>query len=1063
MQTVSTSYTNAYETAHSLRSLPRVIFEWNYNRIAQTVVASNGGDTKEDENFPISSIANALRGGSGLSKARVGEARTYRSAENVSEQFRTVGPRANYKYWTSTNQSNAARSISNVNPQVIYSPAILVNKIVIGVEQSWASPTTWTVSVTYDGNTWTSVASNTSHSIDSKGQIVIRRALESIRGVRMSITALSQPNAHANVIEISARREEDLSAVVMSCSTNRSTDESSTIFPVGQITSNTASVVLDNTDERFDKDNTASTFHGLLDTNVKVSIAYGTDVSNFGGSVMEYVPQGVYYVDSWNTSTENSIVEVPCTDYSKFFQQMQMHSVLFTDRTPGQIIGEILSSVGYTNYAIDISNFENQVRIPFVWFTDEDTVWDAMQSICSSVQGTLYTDENGTVRFVTRDKTYENASQAPDYQISAENVGGVLANLQGVEHDFVVEANKVIVNYKPLVANSRKTPVDRMVEINLPFHRTRRFNRREYDTTPIDSVLWKPENTVTLRASQLQRPITVANMDAATAKEIYINIAVAGTWPFRATVNIEGEIMSYNGKEYRWWKNGKVQETIVKTREEQNNIDDMQADLATRHRHQYTGRLVNVQRGLQGSKPAYHGPNLTDWQCWRKNSNNSVDRTQVRMTQSGSEMILWGYPGDSQGTYTTAHRGYFKDDYRVYGTRLRFANTAYRVGTAGMFWQMQSDNKQGYYVEINLTNHASKTMKGAIGEVRVYRMMSDGSRRALPDSRANAFGYSMPVVKNQWIDIDVTSSGEGTYNVYVNGLLRSSFRDPSGTLPKGTWGTFVRDHSVAAFEYFYVCNTADGTTPDIDVSTFQHKVTGGFVSGFADREVSRKSAKYVNWYMDEFGPWVHEMRKFQVEFDKVPALDAHVYLSNSWDAYLIEGNRTPFDATFWIANSGRDNAVLNGDDPTVYLGGGDIKQQLLLYGQLITEDEESSVDTEQEGIYKTGDATDNTVTYTDEYAIRKRGVVELTIDSKWIQSRSQAEALGSWIVNHWSEPVDNVTAEGFFSPAIQLGDLVSVNYPDRNMSSAQHRYHVVGISTSFEGGISISLTLRRVR
>lgn len=380
-----------------------------------------------------------------------------------------------------------------------------------------------------------------------------------------------------------------------------------------------------------------------------------------------------------------------------------------------------------------------------------------------------------------------------------------------------------------------------------------------------------------------------------------------------------------------------------------------------------------------------------------------------------------------------------------------------------MFWQMQSDNKQGYYVEINLSSHAHGTMKGAIGEIRVYRMMADGTRRALPGRFTNAYGWTMPVVKNQSVDIEVTSSGAGHYNVFVNGILRTSFTDPSGTLPKGTWGTFVRDHTVAAFEYFYVCNTADGTIPAIDGSSFQHKVTGGFVSGFADREKSRRSPFYVNWYMDEFGPWVHEMRKFQVEFDKIPALDAHVYLSNTWDAYLIEGNRTAFDATFWIANSGRDNAVINGDDPTVYLGGGDIKQQLLLYGQLITEEEESSVNTEQEGIYKTEDATETTVTFSNEYAIRKRGVVELTVDSKWIQSRSQAEALGSWIVNHWSEPVDNITVTGYFSPALQLGDLVSIDYPDRNMTPDKHKYHVVGISNSFQNGISTSLTLRRVR
>jgi hypothetical protein len=45
---------------------------------------------------------------------------------------------------------------------------------------------------------------------------------------------------------------------------------------------------------------------------------------------------------------------------------------------------------------------------------------------------------------------------------------------------------------------------------------------------------------------------------------------------------------------------------------------------------------------------------------------------------------------------------------------------------------------------------------------------------------------------------------------------------------------------------------------------------------------------------------------------------------------------------------------------------------------------------------------------------------------------------------------------------LEIGDVVAVDYPDKNLNPAYAKYFVVGIDTSWENGISTVLTLRRL-
>jgi hypothetical protein len=197
--------------------------------------------------------------------------------------------------------------------------------------------------------------------------------------------------------------------------------------------------------------------------------------------------------------------------------------------------------------------------------------------------------------------------------------------------------------------------------------------------------------------------------------------------------------------------------------------------------------------------------------------------------------------------------------------------------------------------------------------------------------------------------------------------------------------------------------------------------------------------------MDEFGPVVHEVREFDVKFSKVPVQHSRLYFSNESQVLCPEYNSTSFGAKFILANRSRANAVVHGDDSLSFGADSVVNQRLMVYGRPVTQAEEQSI------------------TVTDDNAIRRRGEVSLDITSDWIQSKASAQALGDWIKLHWAGGCDELQVEVFGNPFLQLGDVVSVNDPLKNMTPATHKYFVNEISNSYDKGLKTSLVLRRAK
>lgn len=196
------------------------------------------------------------------------------------------------------------------------------------------------------------------------------------------------------------------------------------------------------------------------------------------------------------------------------------------------------------------------------------------------------------------------------------------------------------------------------------------------------------------------------------------------------------------------------------------------------------------------------------------------------------------------------------------------------------------------------------------------------------------------------------------------------------------------------------------------------------------------------YFHDEFGSIAHEMRKFEVTLDKLPAKGVKVYLSNN-RIKVVDQQYHPTKGIFTLINASRKTEIVNGTEEIDESNS--IDHSLMLYGYVLEEK---------------GDMQKNVK---DEDSIRKRGPIKMNLDAPWIHSETEAEELGKWITDHWADPMDVFELEVFSNTFSQIGDKIDIKYSNSGIED-DWLFVISRIKRSFnEDGLSSSLTVRRVR
>jgi hypothetical protein len=1061
MQTSTSFLQNALKQGEDLTPAARVIAEWNHNRYTTITTVDNFGyDEKtngyELDMYPIETITEPRRPTAGLLKARAGEGAVVQGYSDTVSGYRTytADPDSKYKYWTGPAQANTTPYAGGgytlpepVRPYIIYANPVLTNKIYICFEDSWAQPQKYDIQITTDGTTWTTIASDIV--TNASGQVILylqdaltwsstveRDNAMYIKGIKLDIKSMNRINSWLNLIELGARLEKDLSDRLVDYSVKNELGDVDFITPMGTISSNTGSVTLSNYDGIFNTDNPDSPYKGLIDANVKFTLDFGVDVSDWGGSGIEYIRIATMYSENWGGGLET--VQVPLKDASKFLQEIKPLKELMQDVTIGMAIWRMLDSIGFIDYSYVRSAEVASNSIPFYWTDDEKTVWDHIQDLCRVTQSAAYFDEHGILQIKTRDSAFDKTKPVSWTFDYAQN-GSKLPDIVDVTVGDNFEANKVTVKYQ---------------KTNLA---------QDDQGRPISEVVWQPEGDVVVRSSNLTTAMTK------TDTHFWIDKKDISTWPYDGFVNVRGELIKYKGKGYRYYKKGGSYtgnidtDTLFKviyTSDEKLQIDNELSNPDHSWRNYFTGYMKVEERGYDNTTAQDHDLVQTIWLTNGSYFGSSGTQklwnggTKFMTTDGIMRLQATGKKATSKHWYTARRGAWAGESPKFIGTRMKFPSNPKGGQSIGgvWFWGTLAQN-QMYAVDIQRT----ATLNRKLGnEIQVLKRKSDGTV-----TQVGGKGAVAAIDYDKWYDIDIVVTNTARITVMLNGIpVLNVIDDGTDLAISGRAGLYARGDSVVDYEYFYMMADGGIQETDLDNSSYLDIIRGGYYSNQYYRDfvtrtrvwMRRRGRKpvwytqpYDQRYFDEFGMQVHEYRPYEVTFDKFPVLYSSLYVSNDSQVVQDEYVHNPFGAHFIIANASRTNSVVNGEDTLTYGADNPVDQKMMITGRTIQQAE----------------STDYVVQ--NDLAIRARGEIATEFSSPWIQSEAAAKALGDWIVDNWSEPADEIEVEVFGNPLIQIGDIISMNYPPRDMTDTTHKYFVISVDNAWDNGLSTTISLRRAR
>lgn len=1049
---------NAIRSAHDVKALPRLTAEWNLNRYYDTVVSNPGQEENDVDMFPIESIVEPIRPSKGINKARINYSTVADSYNNPNlPRYYVASLEDPYKYWVSPRASDVNGYITGAAPEVIYTSLVRTNKITVGIENSWATPNQWSIQTTVDGgNSW-QVASSapviyddgrahlywngsgwsssaptapTNGTVINGVRIVVNRlgggigidGTPTLARTRYGMAQTTGAGSLLSVIEIGARWEMDLTDDLVEIGDTFDAGEANQVTPIGTITSNVADLVLWNGDNEF-----SSRMAGLLEPNVKVNLEY---IYHINGQTYP-VQQFSMFTENWNEK-EDSTISVQLSDASKYLKEIYPVAAKYEKVTTAQAVYRLLDSVGFTDYNIVNWNSKNDFRIPVFWVDGSESIWEVFDQLAQATQTLIYFDGYGRLNVKSRENAYDR-NRGIDWTLRGETFGNELADIETLDKTGQFDSNVIKVSYKKATWAEE-------------------INGHVQNTT-----VWSPEDSVVLRSTPL-----LSSLDE-NSGNFAINPAQAVHWPYEGHIQVEGEFIEYSGKWFNYREGGAWKSVYVHNQQEYDYYNEL-GGVNQRQWNHFSGWIKIKERGVWNTDVQNHVPEAKGWSVKRFNhkTGNSWGNRACWQWFKGSSIVRMASNGEltNLSQWAIATRGIPSDaPYKRFGTRFRF-NGAALHHRAGIVFNQQA-NGDGYYVEFRPTNTIERKDRNTEDEITIYSIHGNNFKKMKLNWKAPDL-----IVADQWHDVEITFSPNGHWitvwldgkKVAVDSILPTNYRHA----PSGRFGMFIRGQTNVDFEYFYALSDDTPELPD-DVS-FLDRVRGAFVGDIWMRDrmyrtttksrwVKRKGKKkkvkrnykytYTN-FMDEFGPYVHEVREFDVKFDPAPVKSANLYFSNDWQVVCPVFRSDSHGAYFILANASRTNAVVQGDDDATFaIAGQSVPQQLIVFGRnlVVAEDEQVEV--------------------RNEAQIRARGEIIAEIDSDWIQSEGAAQSIADWIAAHWAGGSDQLELTVFGNPLFEIGDLVGIEFAQKNMTTVTHQYFITGVQTEFDAGITTSLTLQR--
>ena len=426
-------------------------------------------------------------------------------------------------------------------------------------------------------------------------------------------------------------------------------------------------------------------------------------------------------------------------------------------------------------------------------------------------------------------------------------------------------------------------------------------------------------------------------------------------------------------------------------------------------------------------------------------------------------------------------------------------NVSIGGGSGGMAVLLNPETNNGYYFEIvalteeNINSYLKLDSQGqseiSINNIVFYKIKKDSSNNdAIPVKLWG--GLSKIIVDDGRFTGQYRTTGEENTTVYdlaveyqdigktrrfylyINNQLIKVVDDLDPLPTYNNMATFVRGSSRCMFENIYalsenysqntvftvgetVSSVFGDKVIDANESFRKYGMSGIVKSTYLSGISSQQPPKY-NMYFDEFGSIMRECAYFDIKYDRAyPALYAQLSPTfNRIKGYTTSGfYADSYGAEFLIFNS--TDTALNLDETT----GNYLRIQGITFTQDTTH--ELTVDDyfKKKSNLSNPELTGSSL-ITSSLILKEKfdkiklsrmiyGNNEFTLETPYIQTQDDAESLIGWLTDKLMEPKKYIGIKIFANPAIQLGDIVNINYKNSDnvdlVTSTDSRFVVYNI------------------
>ena len=982
----------------------KVILENNINDIAKYIKVEDLSQANDvfTEIFPPQSVVKSFRPSkAGIKYKVLGESTplaTYKTKSIPSTRIYMADKTNDYTYFL--RPTSASLKVSYfTNSAMTVAQTVYANKIVVKIETGHGVPT---VNI----KSGESVIYNTTSPADGVINLWWTGTAWSTTDPLSypsptsisSLTVSTSGTSYAGIIEISPRIVKDISSFISQIRINKDDSVGSDILPVGSLTANSADIELYCV-------NLSDIIHISKGDAVNQNAAMLSKNTKFTISFIingtYTIQQGVFYaVDI--TSKDRGEFSVKALDSAKFLQETPCPEIILTDSSFQAIIWRMLDAVGFVSY--DFTKCTGDIMTSRYWWGNKSqTVWQAIQDICKETQTVAYFNEYDVLCFISRDKFYDKDATSV-WQFLYANEGDNKASIANLNYNTTPTSSAVRIKYNvPTTSNLERTM----------------------------QPIWTEQSPSTLFASPYQG-IDV-NINAQYLK--YSKHGVFGSivpTRFNSYVLVGTEIIEYDGIEFAYPAvTPDVSPRIFETLGEYLEVRSRYSNDLTP-----TGRLRIKTRGAFGTTQISNDSpskstlfSLFTGYTFKLNTagslatSNKYDMCKINYTEANISSIAISPGGDQNDLYMLRRimpHSTASNPIVQYGTAAGFKldTTSSGAGlqqTAGFAINWNSTTYSGYLILVNSTRAAQETKSKV--EVTFYKIVNG--------LVVNTQSVMSNVFEQAFFGIDVVLRKNQESNdllIYVNGSELKVTDAAFPLAPSGEIGLVCGGASTAYFDYIYSGN----------LTTFEADLTGARSSGKITASAFFKDFKFDNTqnsniYLDEFGPVIREIYKASPTY------------SQAFPVFAEPSNPLAKVVSERLGHFSGEVYVFNTSSSTIALADGDGKE-FPVWGIAIAN--------AGENIYETEKNIDGVTEFT-------------TFETNWIQTESAAKNLGDFLSKQWSKSIVDIEMSIFGNPVLQVGDIVTIKYPDRNLVGTE-KFVVKAISQDFSGGLETSIKVRSI-